>query len=56
MSETAKQRRSLIKMAYHRKPDAMSRWRGRITLLVLLAAGAWVIAAPTWEGRRAGGL
>jgi predicted CXXCH cytochrome family protein len=56
MSDTGKQRRSRIELGYYRKPDAMSRWRGRLTLLVFLVAAVWVIAAPTWDGRRSSGL
>ena len=56
MSDTGKQRRSRIELGYYRKPDAMSRWRGRLTLLACLVAGAWVVAAPTWDGRPVGGF
>lgn len=56
MSDTGKQRRSRIELGYYRRPDAMSRWRGRLTLLACLVAGAWVVAAPTWDGRQVGGF
>ena len=56
MSDTGKQRRSRIELGYYRRPDAMSRWRGRLTLLACVIAGAWVLAAPTWDGRQVGGI
>jgi predicted CXXCH cytochrome family protein len=34
----------------------MSRWRGRLTLLACLVAGAWVVAAPTRDGGHVGGV
>ncbi len=54
MSETGKQRRSRIELGYYRRPDAAARRRGRLVLLALVAAGAWVAAAPAWEGGAAG--
>jgi hypothetical protein len=55
MSETSKQRQSRIDLGYYRFPDAQARRRGRLTLLALLIAGGWILAAPIWgRGRDAG--
>lgn len=56
MSETGKQRRSRIELGYYHKPDAAARRRGRLTLIALAAAAAWITAAPIWDGRGDAGI
>jgi predicted CXXCH cytochrome family protein len=50
--ETAKVRRSRIDLGYYHVPDRQARWRKLVTGLALLAAAAWVVAAPIWGSNR----
>jgi predicted CXXCH cytochrome family protein len=56
MSETSKQRQSRIDLGYYRVPDVHARRRGRLTLLALVIAGAWIAIAPIWSGGRFRGV
>ncbi len=40
--ETGKRRGSRIELDYYRGSDGLSRWRGRLCLLVILAAAGWL--------------
>ena len=40
--ETGKRRGSRIELDYYRGSDGLSRWRGRLCLLVFLAVAGWV--------------
>jgi hypothetical protein len=42
IEETGKRRRSRIELGYYRAPDRLSRWRGRLCLIAMLAAAAWL--------------
>ncbi len=47
MSDTSKIRRSRIDLGYHKRGDALGRWRGRLVLFALTAAGLWLLLAPS---------
>jgi len=47
--ETGKQRRSRIELDYYRRSDALSRWRGGLTLAAVLVAAGFVAAGSIWS-------
>jgi len=51
--ETGKQRRSRIELDYYRRADALSRWRGGLTLAAILVAASFVAAGSIWSRHQA---
>jgi predicted CXXCH cytochrome family protein len=45
IEETGKRRRSRIELGYYRAPDRLSRWRGRLCLIAIVAAATWLGAS-----------
>ena len=43
IEETGKRRRSRIELGYYRTPDRFSRWRGRLCMIAILTAAAWLV-------------
>src|SRR5438128_649526 len=54
--ETGKERRSRIELDYYHRPDPLARWRGRLTLVVILAAATLVAVGSIWSRDRSAGI
>src|SRR3954451_16887790 len=42
--ETGRQRATRIPLDYFKRPDALTRWKGWLSLLALLVAGGWAVS------------